>query len=108
MKRQKNISSKPFPWKCPSCGKNAVQEADVDYSFSAQHDNKLVEVHVPHLIVPKCAECGELVFTRSANSQLAEELRRTLGVLQPEEIRDQLKEIGATQKQLAEEMNVSQ
>jgi|WetSurMetagenome_2_1015567.scaffolds.fasta_scaffold339533_2 putative zinc finger/helix-turn-helix YgiT family protein len=98
---------KPFPWKCPECGKKEVRPAVVAHASEIRHDGRLYTVKVPKLRVPKCGACGELVFENDADEQIASALREQLGLLSPEEIRGNRDKLGLSQRELAEHLGVA-
>jgi transcriptional regulator with XRE-family HTH domain len=108
MTRRRVPARKPFPWTCPACGKRAVGETTLPYTFTAQHDNKQFEITIDRLEAPRCSECGEVVFDRVVNARLSDAIRERTGLLRPEEIRQHIELLGITQKQLADELHVAQ
>ena len=78
---------KPFPWRCPECGKKEVRAAHVAYTTEIKYDGRLYTVEIPELSVPRCGACGELVFDTRADEQIARELRSQLGLLSADQIR---------------------
>ena len=98
---------KPFPWRCPECGKKAVQPATVHHSSQIKHDGRLYAVEIPGLRVPQCSECGELVFDNDADQQIAQALREQLGLLSGDQIRENREELGLSQRVLAEHLGVA-
>jgi hypothetical protein len=58
---------RPFPWRCPGCGKKQVRPASVSHTSEIKHDGRLYVVEVPELRVPRCEACGELVFDNAAD-----------------------------------------
>jgi hypothetical protein len=71
---------KPFPWRCPECGKKEVRPTTVRHTSQIKHDGRPYAVEVASLRVPRCGECGELVFDNDANEQIARALREQLGL----------------------------
>ena len=63
-------TARPFPWICPKCRKKEVRPAAISYQAERLHKGKLAAVTIPHLTVPKCANCGELVFNYAADEQI--------------------------------------
>ena len=98
---------KPFPWRCPECGKKEVRAARVAYSTEIKYDGRLYTVEIPDLSVPRCDACGELVFDIRADEQIARALRNQLGLLSAEQIRTNREELGLSQRQLAERLGVA-
>lgn len=76
-----HFEGKPFPWRCPECGKKEVRPATLQHTSQIKHDGRLYAVEVPMLRVPQCSACGELVFDNDADQQIAQALREKLGLL---------------------------
>ncbi len=102
-----NRKSRPFPWRCPECGKREVRLAVVAHTSQIKHDGRLYVVEVPKLRVPRCEACGELVFDNAADEQIAHALREQLGLLSCREIRRNREQLGLSQRQLAEYLGVA-
>lgn len=100
-------TGKPFPWRCPECGKKEVRPAAVQHTSQVKHDGRLYTVEVPRLRVPQCGACGELVFDNDADEQIAQALRDQLGLLSGTQIRKNREELGLSQRQMAEHLGVA-
>jgi putative zinc finger/helix-turn-helix YgiT family protein len=100
-------SDKPFPWRCPECGKKEVRPATIRHTSQIKHDGRLYEISVPELRVPKCGACGELVFDNVADEQIGQALRQHLGLLTGEQIRKNREALGLSQRALAEHLGVA-
>ena len=98
---------KPFPWRCPECGKKEVRPAVVAHTSRIKHDGRLYTVEIPSLRVPQCGACGELVFDNSADEQIARALRDHLGLLSADQIRSNREQLGLSQRNLAEHLGVA-
>jgi hypothetical protein len=61
---------RPFPWGCSRCRNKEVRPATISYQTERLHEGQLVAVDIPKLNVPKCANCGELVFNYAADEQI--------------------------------------
>jgi putative zinc finger/helix-turn-helix YgiT family protein len=99
--------SRPFPWRCPECGKKDVRLATVAHTSQIKHDGRLYVVEVPKLRVPRCDACGELMFDNAADEQIAQALREQLGLLACGQIRQNREQLGLSQRQLAEHLGVA-
>ena len=98
---------KPFPWRCPECGKKEVRPATVEHTSQIKHDGRLYTVEVPRLLVPQCGACGELVFDNDADEQIAQALREQLGLLSGVQIRNNRDELGLSQREMAEHLGMA-
>jgi HTH-type transcriptional regulator/antitoxin MqsA len=107
--KSENVYSegKPFPWRCPECGKKAVQPATVQHRSQIKHDGRLYSVEIPGLRVPQCGACGEPVFDNDADQQIARALREQLGLLSGDQIRKNREHLGLSQRVLAEHLGVA-
>ena len=101
------MQDKPFPWRCPECGKKEVQRATVRHCSQIKHDGRLYTVEVSKLRVPRCKSCSELVFDNVADEQIAAALREQLGLLSTEQIRTNRVQLGLSQRELAEHLGVA-
>ncbi|MBN2445490.1 MAG: helix-turn-helix domain-containing protein [Phycisphaerae bacterium] len=84
-----------------------MRPAVVSYKAQVRHDGRVHEVEVAELSVPRCEDCGELVFGNDTDEQISRALRHQLGLLQPEDVRAKRTELGLTQKALAESIGVA-
>ena len=55
--------ARPFPWFCPNCRRQEVRCGTIPYQCERFDKGQPVTVRLPALNVPKCGNCGELVFT---------------------------------------------
>lgn len=100
-------TGKPFPWRCPECGKKQVRPAAVQHTSQVKHDGRLYTVEVSGLRVPQCGACGELVFDKDADDQIARALRDQLGLLSGEQIRKNREDLSLSQREMAEHLGVA-
>jgi putative zinc finger/helix-turn-helix YgiT family protein len=98
---------KPFPWRCPECGRREVRPATVHYTSQIKHDGRLYSVELPQLRVPRCEACGEMVFDNHADAQISDALREQLALLPPSQIRQNREQLGLSQRELAEHLGVA-
>jgi hypothetical protein len=73
-----------------------------------RHDDRLHTVQIPQLRVPRCGNCGELVFSNDACDQIYAAFRAQLHLLTPEQIRTHRRTLGLTEKELADRLKVSE
>ena len=71
-------AGRPFPWHCPRCRRQEVWLVKIPYQTQRLHEGQLVTVDIPELAVPRCRNCGELVFNYSADEQIARALQAQL------------------------------
>src|SRR5947209_6389202 len=105
---EREIGDRPFPWKCPSCGKREVHPATVPYTAEIKHDGLTHSVRIPALETPQCRSCGELLFSDSADEQINAALRAHLKLLAPLQIRRRRKQLGLNQGELAAKIGAAE
>ncbi|MFV1967248.1 MAG: type II TA system antitoxin MqsA family protein [Pirellulaceae bacterium] len=108
MARIKRNKDRPFPWRCGSCDKKEVYRTSTPYKTTIKYEGRPYDVEVPDLELPKCRECGEVVFDDHAGHQINRALRKQLGLLQPDQIRAGRTELGLSQKDLAAQLGVAE
>ena len=101
-----NTPEKPYPRRCGECGQEAVFPTLISYDAEVRHDGQLHGFHIQALHIDKCQKCGEEFFTNRTDEQISAGLRAHLGLLQPEEIRTRLAELGLSQADFANRMGV--
>jgi putative zinc finger/helix-turn-helix YgiT family protein len=102
-----SAQGKPFPWRCPECGKMEVRPVITAHTSQIKHDGRLHTVNVAQLRVPQCGACGELVFDNEADHQITQALRQQLGLLSSHQIRANREALGLSQRALAEHLGVA-
>jgi hypothetical protein len=60
-----------------------VRPATIPYRTERLYEGRLIAVDIPHLEVPKCSNCGELVFNYAADEQILDAVRARAAVPQP-------------------------
>lgn len=101
-------TQKPFPWKCGNCGRRSVKPAMTPYSVDMEHDGRTYSVSIDGLEAPRCEECGEVVLDDHANRQISGAFRQQVGLLTPEQIRENRERLGKTQKELAATLGIAE
>src|SRR5947209_8626380 len=99
---------KPYPWKCGRCRERAVYRETVPYSVDLDHDGRTHSISLAALDVHRCRKCGAMSLDDEANRRITEALRREVGLLPPEEIRQQRERLGLTQKELARHLDLAE
>jgi transcriptional regulator with XRE-family HTH domain len=63
---------------------------------------------IPALELPVCQACGKKVFTETVDAQENEALRAHLNLLTPAQIRDGIKRVGMSQKDVAARLGIAE
>ena len=106
---KKPLTSRPaFPWRCRKCGEHRVELSRVDYDAQVRHDGRLYSFVVPDLEIPVCQACDATIFTETVDEQINAGLRKHLGLLSPAQIREGLQRIGASQKKMAQQLEIAE
>src|SRR5579872_333041 len=71
-------TERPFPWHCPHCRRKEVTRMTIPYQCQRLHNGRTVTVSIPQLAVPRCANCGQLVFDYVAEEQINQAVRAFL------------------------------
>jgi hypothetical protein len=71
-----DAKERPFPWRCPRCREKAVRREKLAYQCKRTHGEAVVTLSIPDLEVPKCGNCGELVFDYVAEEQINQAYRK--------------------------------
>ena len=98
---------KPFPRRCPECGKVEVRLASIAYDAEMNYDGRVYSFRIPQLQVNKCDACGDVLFDNLTDDQISQGLREHLGLLSPQEIRQHLGRLGLMQKELGERICIA-
>jgi len=99
---------RPFPWKCGRCRQREVYPIEEEYTTEIVHDGRSYTVTLPSLRRFRCRNCGEVDLDEAADEQILRAFRRQVGLLTPEEIRQNRKKLGLTQEELAERLSVAE
>jgi hypothetical protein len=67
---QTQAPERPFPWFCPRCRRQEVWRETIAYECQREVRGEPVTVAVADLAVPRCRNCGELVFDYVAEEQI--------------------------------------
>lgn len=99
---------RPFPWKCGRCRQREIYPIEEEYTIEIVHDGRSYTVTLPSLRRFRCRNCDEVVLDTEASRQITQAFRRQVGLLTPEEIRQNRKKLGLTQEELAERLGVAE
>lgn len=80
--------------------------ATVNYTTQFTHDGRPYTVSIPGLLVPQCGNCGEISLDPLATEQITVAFRKQVGLLSPEQIRQQRLALGLTQQALADLLGI--
>jgi putative zinc finger/helix-turn-helix YgiT family protein len=98
---------RPFPWKCGTCGKRAVNARSVEYVAVREHDGRAYSLKIPNLDIYECDECHARTLPDASFEKVTDALRAEAGLLTPTEIRENRKRLGLNQEQLANSLRVA-
>jgi putative zinc finger/helix-turn-helix YgiT family protein len=93
---------------CPQCREKTVLPVHKDYTLTVEHDGCSYEVTVRDVQVPTCSRCGEAIITNDLSERVSAEVRRTIGLLSPETIRERREALGLSRPQLAAALRVAE
>ena len=96
------MADKPYPWTCGQCAQRTIEPVVKDYQVAFKHDGKLHQITLPQVEVPTCGNCGTEQTDIQISRQVTSELRRKIGLMFPDEIRQQRTALGLNQEQLGE------
>jgi transcriptional regulator with XRE-family HTH domain len=82
--------------------------ATIEYAAEVRHDGRLHTFTVPGLRLPVCGACGEKVFTEDVDQQINDALRLHLKFLAPVQIRNALKRLDLSQKEVARRLGIAE
>jgi DNA-binding transcriptional regulator YiaG len=105
---EQTAGQKPYPRRCAECGELSVQRTTIGYDAQIKHDGTVHEFRIAKLPVDRCESCREEFFTNASSDAKSEALRRQLGLLQPEQIRQMLTELELTERQFAKHLRVAE
>jgi hypothetical protein len=66
---------RPFPWFCPRCRQKQVRRVTIPYECARVYNGQPITIVVEQLSVPRCDNCGELVFDYLAEEQINDAFR---------------------------------
>lgn len=101
------MEERHFCKRCARCRQRTMEIATFPYTVRYAHDGRKYDIQVPDLSAPKCSNCGTVVFDFEAEIRLDTEFRKSLGLLNPAEIRAHRLANGLSQQQLADLMGIS-
>lgn len=102
------LQIKPFPWKCPRCRKRTVRPSIQPFSHDMEHDGRTYSIHIPDLEMPSCSDCGVIIRDDLSNARICAALRQAVGLLSPEQMRENREALGLTQKEFAKLLGIAE
>jgi len=100
--------TRPYPWKCRRCRKEAVRPKVADYTTEIEHDGRSYSVTAPNLDILECTECSARTLPDKSFEEVMNAFRQQAGLLTPSQIREKRKQLGLTQEQLAGYLKVAE
>lgn len=82
--------------------------ATTEYEAEVRHDGRLYTFTIPDLQLPVCRACGERVFTEKVDAQVNDGLRAHLNLLTPAKIREGIKRVRMSQKDVARRLGIAE
>jgi hypothetical protein len=76
---EKQRAEKPFSWRCPKCHQSMVDRVTMPYRCQRTHNGRVVTVEILDVVVPRCSNCGEVVFDHAADEQIQVAFRTQFG-----------------------------
>ena len=101
-------AERPFPWRCRHCGESRVVMSTTEYPAEVSHDGRLHTFTISDLELPICQACGEKVFTEKVDQHVRKALRSHLNLLSPGQIRDALRRVNLSQKELSQRLGIAE
>lgn len=99
---------RPFPWPCPRRRRQTVWPVVIPYQTQQCYEGLLYTVATPHLNIPRCAQCGELLFDNWADDQIDEAFRQQVHLLTPDQIRANRAALGQDRREFAARLGVEE
>lgn len=80
---------------CITCGEDTVFDDLMGrYTLDVLYDDKMEHIVIRGLPILKCIYCGEILFNNKTDAEINKAIRKHVGLLQPDEIREQLDKRG--------------
>jgi putative zinc finger/helix-turn-helix YgiT family protein len=80
----------------------------VSYTTTIEHDGRTYSITVPDLEIPRCSKCGAMVRDDASNRRISDALRQQIGLLTPEQIRQNRDALDLSQKQLSGMLGIAE
>lgn len=93
---------KPYPWTCGNCAQKRVEPVVRDYTVDFKHDGKLHNIVLSQIEIPTCQNCGNVQTGIEIGDKVTKALRERVGLLFPEQIKQQRTALNLNQEQLGE------
>ena len=79
-----------------------------EYPAKVRHDGRLHTFTISDLELPICQACEEKVFTEKVDRHVRTALRSHLNLLSPGQIRDALRRVNLSQKELSQRLGIAE
>jgi len=97
-------------WRCHHCGQRSLKRTTMPYEHPVTHDGREVTIRIPDLSVVHCTNTNcqpehphdTILTDDDATHRIDLETYRQLGLLTPQEIRENRERLGLTQQELAD------
>ncbi len=96
------MSDKSYPWTCGKCAQKRVEPVVGNYSVDFKHDGKLHNIVLSQIEIPTCQNCGNVLTGIEIGDKVTKALREKVGLLFPEQIKQQRTALNLNQEQLGE------
>jgi DNA-binding transcriptional regulator YiaG len=80
----------------------------ISYSSKQWYEGQLYTVATPQLNIPRCQDCGELLFDNWADDQIDRAFRQQVHLLTPEQIRANRTALGLSPEEFAARLGVEE
>ena len=101
--------SRPFPRKCATCRERAVQPVRLDsYATTIEHEGRSYELTLADVPGTRCDVCQTLILDESVSDRIDDQLRNSVGLLHPGEIKTRREALRLTQGAVANALSVGE
>ena len=94
-------SGRSYPRTCTKCREKRVRSVAIDRPMDVKYEGMLHSIIVRGMPAERCENCGATTYGNDSDAAVDRALRKHLGLLMAEEIRDARKALGISQIELA-------